>query len=74
MHIEIINKDLQELVSQFLEHFCHCFSECDVTFLRLKGIFVQSYKPILVMSAIFLKSFGAIWMCQKPDCKSNAVN
>jgi hypothetical protein len=60
MHIEIINKDLQELVSQILEHFCHCSGEYACSILRLKGIIVKSYKPILVMNDVFFISFGAI--------------
>jgi hypothetical protein len=72
MHIEIINKYLQEFAT--LKTSDIVLIKVLVVFLRPNGMTVQSYNPVLVIKVVFFMSSGAIRICQKPDYKSKVVN
>ncbi len=74
VHIEVINKDLQKVATQVFKTSDIVLVNVLVAFLRPNGMTVQSYSPVLVIKAVFFMSSGAIRICQKPDCKSKAVN
>jgi len=74
VYIEIVNKYLQEFVPSSLKTVDIVRVKVLVPFLRPNGMTVQSYNPVLVINVVFFMSSGAIRICQKPDCKSNAVN
>jgi hypothetical protein len=74
MDIEIVHNTLRNLSPKSLKTSDIVRVNVLVAFLRPNDMTVQSYNPLLVINVVFPMSSGAILICQKPDCKSSAVN
>jgi hypothetical protein len=72
--VEVIHKHLQELATQVVNTSDIVLVNVLVAFFRPNGMTIRSYNPVLVINTVFFTSSGAIRICQKPDCKSRAVN